>query len=754
MSNSGKQSPLGVNTLGSLLQNTGFRINSVAASYMGSSTSVSNYTFGTLCSSTCLNVLTTSIRRAFTDGSLNTTTYNNLISIGSGSIPALGNSKAPTYTWTGAPTWNPYLTTEITSYGYARLFALQAYNEFNYNGSLPVYKDFLMSFMAASGFIDQSNSAILTVFNSIDFVAGTYSNMNDLISADITGVSLSTTVFGQDLVTSGKAIDLSTISTFGLPSNLLSTLNTYNAITPSLSLALLSSGMSVSEISDILGKVSIPSTLQQRNIYGAFMIIVGQDLTDILIPLNCKTQGLESLAELLNPQKLFPNSYPSLTVPVYNASAGPTNSKTYYPIYEDGGVSSRITSQSFGEYLQDILPADVAIAAGAFGATMRQIRNVSAIPIEKFAQVVSNIETTQDLSVNGTSVPVDAALANNALSLIALGSGPHGTYTMSNFLGCMSGLPYDWKTIQSLIIALQTPALSSIYSAIYARLISGIVLNIDSDIQTLIDSANAEIAAIKAAQTTKSTQLNTLWNITGTQLTIEQRARVNGLPELPSPRVTTMSTFPTIQYSFVDQIVRYAKNTVPHMYAQTLEAISDLTGIGGQSIVGMMREARNTATLMAAGITLDNNIPDSLSVTDQTSLIANGTIQAAVSGTGIPGTGMPVSGILDGLELTIPAILAQTDSTGSLLVPAQYGVYDPTTNSYTLTNPLFGGIGQPVDTGSVSEPGSFAGSLYQGLLPPELNVIYTSGVLLPATPTIQSAIDEVVACNCDCWQAV
>jgi len=346
MSNSGKQSPLGVNTLGSLLQNTGFRINSVAASYMGSSTSASNYTFGTLCSSTCLNVLTTSIRRAFTDGSLDTTTYNNLISIGSGSIPALGNSKAPTYTWTGAPTWNPYLTTEITSYGYARLFALQAYNEFNYNGSLPVYKDFLMSFMASSGFIDQSNSAILTVFNSIDFVAGTYSNMNDLISADITGVSLSTTVFGQDLVTSGKAIDLSTIATFGLPSNLLSTLNTYNAITPSLSLALLSSGMSVSEISDILGKVSTPSTLQQRNIYGAFMIIVGQDLTDILIPLNCKTSGLESLADLLNPQKLFPNSYPSLTVPVYNASAGPTNSKTYYPIYEGGGVSSRIVGSS------------------------------------------------------------------------------------------------------------------------------------------------------------------------------------------------------------------------------------------------------------------------------------------------------------------------------------------------------------------------------------------------------------------------
>ena len=71
---------------------------------------------------------------------------------------------------------------------------------------------------------------------------------------------------------------------------------------------------------------------------------MGQDLADVCVPLNCKTPGLTSLADLLNPQKLFPNSYTALTVPVYNASPGPTNSKTYYPIYEGTGVSSRLSS--------------------------------------------------------------------------------------------------------------------------------------------------------------------------------------------------------------------------------------------------------------------------------------------------------------------------------------------------------------------------------------------------------------------------
>jgi hypothetical protein len=35
-------------------------------------------------------------------------------------------------------------------------------------------------------------------------------------------------------------------------------------------------------------------------IYGAFLIITGIDLDEILISLNCKTIGLETLADLLN----------------------------------------------------------------------------------------------------------------------------------------------------------------------------------------------------------------------------------------------------------------------------------------------------------------------------------------------------------------------------------------------------------------------------------------------------------------------
>lgn len=691
--------PLGVNTLSALLQNTGLTINSKSAGYMGTSSSVSACSPGTIVTSTCLDKLSSTIRYAYGDGvtslyATNPATYANLISIGGTSIPALGNAKPSAYTLS--------YTSELTSYGYARLIALQANEEFTYNGSTTVYKDFLMSFMTAAGFIDQSNSIIFTMHNALTFLDGTYSNMNDLISADITGVSLSTTTFGQDLITSGKAIDLTTIATFGLPSNLLATLNRYNSITPSLSLALLSSNMSSTEISDLIAGAT-PTILQQRNIYGAFMIIVGQDLADILITLNCKTQGLQSLADLLDTKALFPNSFTTLTVPVYNTTVQDTNSKTYYPIYQGTGPSSRLNAATIAElsdYLINILPTSVAITSGAFSATMKQIRNISNVPIEKFAQVVSNLETTMGLAVNGTSVPVSTSLVTGGLALIAFGSGPHNSYTMSDFFGSMSGVPFKLADIQKLIIDCQTANLFNIYNTLYTE-VTAPIPNI-TNIQTQINLANAEIAAIKLSRPTQSAELNILWNNTAKQLIAEKQSRSAALPDVSTP-VPNLSQFPTTQYSFIDSVNRYAKSTEPNMYAQTLEAIADQSTIGGQSLIAMMREARNKARLAQAGIPLDSTIPDTLPPEEVIVLLASS--------------------------------------------PGSAGVYNPITNTYTIDN-------QPIDTGKVSEPGSFAGSPYQELIPPELNVLYTSGVLLPAVPTVQAAIDEVFNCNCDCWDIV
>ena len=441
MSDTGKQSPLGVNSLNALLNVQGLQINPKFVSWMGTSHNFPNYTFGRVVQETVLRVITHAIHEGYygnADGIPYTSVYNNLISIGGGTrsipitsitsgvisgteqfyfdvvynqsfaltpgsyvrinsavpggyngnwlvesgssgtfrvystasygsattpgsfvidnqVPGLGNAKAMVYTWEeligrfgtgtfnlgdtkgwGGSTYKNNLESSdpnpATQWAYLRLLPLQAWMEFNYNSTLSLgdslnpagYRDFLQQWQSAYGFIGYSNNAILSVDNSKDFLSGTFSNMNDLITADITNVSLATKAFGQDLITLGKAIDLSTIATYGLPSNLLKTLVKYNALTKNLSLAIISAGIPVDELGAIISNVTQPNNDQERKLYAAYYITVSEALTEVLVPLNCKTAGLESLADLLNPKKMFPNSYNTLTVPVYNMAAPST----------------------------------------------------------------------------------------------------------------------------------------------------------------------------------------------------------------------------------------------------------------------------------------------------------------------------------------------------------------------------------------------------------------------------------------------
>lgn len=488
MADTGKQSPLGVNVLGSLLQNQGFYINPTAQSFMGVSKSTQgDYTPGKLVNDTCLKWLAYATSDAYRRGqpaqntpyTVDNDTYNNLVTIGQSRIPALGNSPPNTWETTdpsgiwknldpnvypdavaGAPatsgygfanltgptdptkpplyvdqqlayvdegqsaSWYPFLasvpieagefvagttytikfigTTDftkwgaasntvgisfvatgagfgtgiantlvpnagITQWGWIRCMALQAWNEFNWNGEntsqenntptgSPAYKDFVDSFMTTSGFKNYSNEAIFAIQDSQEFLQGTYSNQNDLISADVSGVSLSSRAFGQDLINLGNALDLSTIGRFGLPSTLLQNLQKNKALTQPVILSLLTAGLSQSQITEIAAGNITPTTDQEQKIYGAFLVVVGRDLLDILITLNCKTKNLTKLADLLSVKNMFPLSYTTLTVPIYNTNPGPTNSKTYYLLFVKQELNPQLVIPRIKEIVGTITP--------------------------------------------------------------------------------------------------------------------------------------------------------------------------------------------------------------------------------------------------------------------------------------------------------------------------------------------------------------------------------------------------------------
>jgi hypothetical protein len=672
--------PLKINTLGSFLQNQGLRINPTAVNYMGTSTSNASYTPGVVVSTTVLSTITTCLNLAYnllSASSITSTVYNNLISIGSTTIPALGNSKPSTYTLS--------YTGDITRHGFLRLIPLQAYTEFYVNNGS--YSDFVSTFNTCNGKKSLVNGIIKPLAKSRTFLNGIYSNMNDLITSDITGVNLSTFYWGQDLIASGRAIDLKNIATFGNPSVLLKTLSKNNAMTQALNTFLYDAGFTSASLDNLLND-NEPITLEQeKTLYDMFTLITGSDLSDICTILNCQTPNLDTLADLLNIKKLFPNSFRSLTFPKYNSKTLPTNSKTYYLIYSEDSVN-RITGIGVGDRLNSMLPLDIAYSCDAFSIAMLQIKNIQNMNIEKFSQVVTNIENVNGLGVNGTNVPVDVASATYAYDQFAKGSGPDNTYTMCDFFGSMTDLHYSWTSLEQQIQALQSSALVAAYNNIYSLLIGP---GPYTTLQDLINIANNEIDNIMTANASKASLLNATYDSFGTKLTKEKNARSLALPTLNFLTSDTTDT-----YLFVTSLDNYGVDTEPCETCAVLTSIADTTLLGGNSLIASMREARNAKRLGYMGGTLDNEID------------------------------------------TVPLVLPR--ATGSTTNVSPIPGYN---NCSTL-----GKI--PIITGAATVPGSLAGSPETTLIPSNLAILVEpncQSVLVP-----KQAVEDVILCNCDCWE--
>jgi hypothetical protein len=652
MSYNGKPTPLTVNVLSSFLVDAGLQVNPTAAGFMGSSTSLSNYTPGSLCTNTCLGTLASVIRLAYTKmqaNELSSSLYNSLITLGSQSIPALGNSKPSTYTRT--------YSGELASYGFLRLFPYQAYKEFYINSGK--YSDFLSTFLACESFAQSQNTFISAMNNSKGYLDGSYSNMNDLISSDITGVSLSTLYWGQDLIATGKAINLATIDKFGEPVHLLRTINDNRANSTGLNIALLAAGMTSTELEAIFNGKE-PTIEQQRMMYGCFNIVMGDDLQDILTPLNVQTPGLNSLADLLNPKKLFPNSYQTLTYPEYNISPKPTNSKTYYLTYKDGEVD--VKNASIGFRLTNILPTDISYACDAFSMAMMQIKNIKSMNVEKFSQVVANLESVTDLQVNGTSQPTDSTLVKNALPMLAKGSNTDGTYNMCDFFGSMTDLHYDWATLQTNISKIQTVTLGLAYTNMLT-LLSAPSNDSYATLQNLINQANTEIGTI-LNNNSLAAQVNTLYNTFGTYLQKEQDARDLAL----TSDLSTLVTNPITTTSFISNIGSLSAQTELKGPARVLESIANTNTIGGKSLNASMREARNAMKLSLTGAVQDNEISQNKLVTAP--------VTGSMTSLGVP--------IVTGAAV-VPGSLAGSPET--TLIPPNLSIFNTPSNTKAVLKP-------------------------------------------------------------------
>jgi hypothetical protein len=653
---------------------------------------------------------------------------------------------------------------EYFSNGFIGTLARQAYYEMYY-GTFNQYSNIVNSFSQNKSYRDIKNNVIGSYVNSKTFMSGTYSNINDITTSNISGITLAFKDFGNDFIATGRAIDLKNISKFGLPSVLLKTLQKNNVLTPAVKLALMYQELSIIEIDDILKDSSLPTVSQEQKIYTALTLISGDDLFSaergVLYGLNVDTDviKLDTLADLLDPRKLFPTSHNSLTLPRYNIDRSiSTSAKIYDFIYINSGVNARI--ENWGSYLDGILSEDLAVACGAFAMTLQQVKFISNMEVEKFSQVVANLELTnlnlpQVNTTNGMSV--DPTLTETMLQNTGLGSGNNGTFRQCDFYGSAAGYPSAYEDSEWFFAIIKfitrltngNSELSSAYDTILS--IANSSSPSDSALDLAITAANTAITNIFNKNVDQCKQLNYFWDKVGNQLFIEQRA----IPlAIPNPQDLIASYTNDDILNFVRQLETYSLDNGDGMSAIILERIADIKNTNtdiakaAQNLVATMREARNAQRIGLMSGEVQNNVSgyiDVCSASAKATVVSGKITSVKVTNrsTGYLSSNLPTITVypvnVDTQAILTP-VIALDGSISSILIKRGGVGYDPDTTEIVIE--------PPPQCQPANEPQqTYADTPHSQLVEPELTTPSS------ASPDVATAISEVTTCNCDCWTA-
>jgi hypothetical protein len=283
---------------------------------------------------------------------------------------------------------------------------------------------FAQAFGAAQGYISLTNQIILSAVNSNgnNWVGQTFTNMNDLITAGITRVTSNLAAFGADLAATGELIDFTAVENFGTPAAVLQQLaragNMTNGTLPCVQTKLRETGLSDQNIADLVNNnrsslynqvadnaaplqtisrlrnanlprsavsftPSRPGALTenefdslQRLAYQGMCNVAGACLQEVLDTMNITTPNITTMCELMDPVKIFPNSYSTLTLPT---PSGLT------PIYDSQGDVNSIIEPTLNsgtvvvvgcDQMAKIMPSAQAAANRALQIALQQINGL------------------------------------------------------------------------------------------------------------------------------------------------------------------------------------------------------------------------------------------------------------------------------------------------------------------------------------------------------------------------------------------
>ena len=585
---------------------------------------VGSYTGTTLISS-----YFSAVNAAYSNAAANISnaTLTNMVTFCSGTVPALADNTPAAYSSLGTNALSGF-TGIVTSQG----------NSYLGNGNVTV---FAQVFSAAQGYVITTNDYINTSVNSQTYLGSTFTTMNSLITGNLSDATLAMNTFGTDLAALGQLIDLANLGNFGSPAAVFRQLVTLTNITPGISAALTQAGLDQASIDNLTNPSVNVDTNVQRLAYVGMQSITGTALEQVLAIFGVTTANISSMADLLNPVKIFPNSFPGLTVRTYNQDAtsvlraiydnsqGVVNSKllTYLPQYV---LTLAAPGTITYERLSRIIPADQALANKAVQVSLQQIKNITTLTLPQLSKAFSNMQTTRDLpAISALQQAVPSSVAGFYANTYATGSGPNGTLVLTDLLGAAVGVPFtsSLTNVTTTINSMTTAGILGTLTVTYVRMKNtvngdyydsatgnvvipagpgaGTYGNVDSALSALISNAATEVSGIQSSYPSQSATLNT--NFTNMAANIVSENTNLSLASIDIPNLLTSGRGPVM--SFVQSLPNYGVNTEKNGPSQFLETVADLNTQGGQAIVACLREGRNAAALSAVNVGVDTNIP-------------------------------------------------------------------------------------------------------------------------------------------------
>jgi len=243
------------------------------------------------------------------------------------------------------------------------------------------------------------------------------------------------------------------------------------------------------------------------------------------------------------------------------------------------------------------------------------------------------IESLKNLPLlQAQTQPLSSAAQTFYASTFAAGSGPQGTFVLTDFLGTAIGITVGqyFQSTTAIINAITTAGSLDDLIEIYDVMIgcfnglypdplnppdgidipvplpgAGVYADLDSAIAALVGLANAEIANLQTSLGANATTMNSDWNAICARVVYEatnqSRASLQMYALIPSDKMSVLA--------LISSLNGIGNDTQQGGGAEFFEAIANTTVLSGQALIGALREGRNDTALDSQGIGRDNAVP-------------------------------------------------------------------------------------------------------------------------------------------------